>query len=200
MKISLWRRVGGIDGFELCYPGDFGNASRLKELLAEHGYGVSAINFRSRRTGSWLRGSFSSADATERQQVVEDLYRVMDYAADLGCNRVTTCPLNDGTDYVFEADYNDLYRYAEETFAQICAHNPAVKCASIMWMTRGRGACRHPSRRWPLPDRAPQPRRHARHWPLAVGPRATRPAWRAGARWPPVFVHVNDNDRSWDWT
>jgi len=203
-KFALAARVGGIDGFELCYPGDFGNTSRLKELLAEHNYGVSAINFRSRRTGSWLRGSFSSADAVERQQVVEDFYRVMDHAADLGCNRVTTCPLNDGTDYVFEADYNDLYRYAEETFAQICDHNPAVKvCIEFKW-NDPRARCLFATSGETLAfcqtvgaenlgvtlDIGHSLLGHERPG------QAVALLARAGRLF---YVHVNDNDRSWDW-
>ena len=52
----------------------------------------------------------------------------------LGCRRVTTCPLNDGHDYVFEMNYLDAYGYAEETFSAICAHDPALRvCIEYKW-------------------------------------------------------------------
>ena len=51
----------------------------------------------------------------------------MDLGLEVGSPRISTCPLNDGHDYVFEANYLDAYRWAEETFAAICAHNPAVR-------------------------------------------------------------------------
>src|ERR1017187_2047352 len=72
-KLSLAGSVDNIAGVELCYPQDFGNPELLKESLRQHRLGVSAINFRSRRTGQWMRGSFSSHLANERRDVVDDL-------------------------------------------------------------------------------------------------------------------------------
>jgi xylose isomerase len=122
-KLAMAAAVEGCDGVELCYPADFADPKQLKALLAQHGLGVSAVNFRSRRTGQWWRGSFSSDSAQERQEVVDDLRRAMDITAGLGCQRITTCPLNDGTDFPFEADPVALYDHAAETLSAACAHN-----------------------------------------------------------------------------
>lgn len=126
-KLALAAQVEGCDGVELCYPTDFEDPSFLNELLDRHQLGVSAVNFRSRRTGKWQRGSFTSLDSRERQEVVDDLKRAMDHAARLGCNRVSTCPLNEGTDTPFEADFTALYDYAAETLHSACAHNRQVR-------------------------------------------------------------------------
>lgn len=126
-KLTLAGQIEGCDGVELCYPADFENPAELNDLLDRHKLGVSAINFRSRRTGKWWRGSFSSLHAEERSEVVADLKQAMDYAAALGCRRVTTCPLNEGVDNPFEADFTRLYDAAAETLAAACQHNPQVK-------------------------------------------------------------------------
>jgi xylose isomerase len=126
-KLEMASRVEGIDWVELCYPADFGNLSELKGMLERYNFGISAINFRSRRTGKWWRGSFTSEIASERQEVVDDLKRAMDFAAELGCYRITSCPLNDGSDYLFEMDYIKAYDYAAETFLAACAHNRDVR-------------------------------------------------------------------------
>jgi len=126
-RVEMASQVKGADGLEVCYPADFENPDELKKLLDRHELGVSAINFRSRRTGKWWRGSFVSERADERQEVVDDLKRAMDFAAELGCNRVTTCPLNEGTDTVFEADYIKIFEYAAETFSAVCAHSREVR-------------------------------------------------------------------------
>ena len=76
-------RVEHLSGLELCYPQDFGDPQETKDLLAEYRLGVSAINFRCRRNGRWLRGSFSSQVAAERAEVVEDLKRAID-----GCSPI----------------------------------------------------------------------------------------------------------------
>lgn len=123
-KFKVASEIKGLEGLELCYPGDFENLDELKSLLAQYNLGISAVNFRSRRTGAWLRGSFTSAMAHERQEVADDLKRVMDLAAELGCHRITTCPLNDGSDYIFEMDYVKSLDYAAETFAPACSHLP----------------------------------------------------------------------------
>lgn len=203
-KFALARRIEGLDGLELCYPADFSDYDHLKALLQRYGYGVSAVNFRSRRTGRWLRGSFTSASASERRQVVDDLIRAMDLAADLGCNRVTTCPLNDGHDYVFEADYNDLYAYAEETFGQICAHNPQVRvCIEFKW-NDPRARCLFATAGETLAF-CQSVGADNLGVTLDVGHsllgrerpgQAVALLARAGRLF---YVHVNDNDRNWDW-
>jgi hypothetical protein len=55
------------------YPADFDDQS----LLADHGLGVSSINVRSRRSGKWWRGSFTSASRQEREEVVDDFKKAM---------------------------------------------------------------------------------------------------------------------------
>jgi xylose isomerase len=64
-KLAMAGRVEGCDGVELCYPADFENLAELKSLLEQNQLGVAAINFRSRRTGKWWRGSFLSESAAE---------------------------------------------------------------------------------------------------------------------------------------
>jgi xylose isomerase len=126
-RVEMASRVEGADGLEVCYPADFETPGELPQLLIDFGLGVSAVNFRSRRSGKWWRGSFVSELAAERVEVVDDMKRAIDFSAELGCNRVTTCPLNEGADVPFEVDVIRLYDNAIETFRQVCAHNPDVK-------------------------------------------------------------------------
>jgi xylose isomerase len=203
-KFDVAARIEGLDGLELCYPADFVAYDQLKALLQRSGLGVSAINFRSRRTGRWVRGSFTSADASERQEVVDDLRGAMDLAADLGCNRITTCPLNDGHDYPFEADYDRLYAYAEETFGQACAHNRNVKvCIEFKW-NDPRARCLLATAGETLAF-CQTVNADNLGVTLDIGHsllgrerpgQAVALLARAGRLF---YVHVNDNDRNWDW-
>lgn len=126
-RVDMAARVKGADGLEVCYPADFERPGELKKLLARYNLGVSAINFRSRRSGKWWRGSFISEQPQERREVVDDIKRAIDFSVELGCHRITTCPLNEGTDTPFEGDYIRIYDHAAETFSELCAHNRAVK-------------------------------------------------------------------------
>ncbi len=203
-KFSQALQVEGLNGLELCYPADFSDPALLKKLLADSGFGVPAVNVRSRRTGKWLRGSFTSQSAVERAEVVSDFKRAIDLTLEVGARRITTCPLNDGHDTVFEMNYFDAYRFAEETFAQICAHQPDVKvCIEYKWIDpRTRCLLASAGETAAFCQSVSAPNLGATldigHALLA----GERPAQsiallkRAGRLF---YVHLNDNDRNWDW-
>jgi len=203
-KIAIARRVEHLDGLELCYPADFGDLPQLKGLLADAGFGVPAVNVRSRRSGKWLRGAFTSQDPAERAEVVDDFRRAIDLAREVGTRRITTCPLNDGHDYVFEMSYFDAYRFAEETFAVICEHDRDVRVCIEYKLNDPRTRCLLASAGETIAfcDAVGAPNLGAT---LDVGHALLaheRPAqslallWRAGRLF---YVHLNDNDRLWDW-
>ena len=203
-KLALAARIENLDGLELCYPGDFEEYSKLRSLLAASGLGVSAVNFRSRRKGRWLRGSFSSNDARERQEVVEDCWRAIDYARDLGCNRVTTCPLNDGYDYPFELDYAEAYGFAQESFARCCEHDPQVQVHIEYKLNEPRVRCLFATAGETLSFcqesgitnlGVTMDTGHA----LVAGERPAQAVCMVARAKRPLYVHINDNDRSWDW-
>ena len=203
-KFAVAAQIEGLDGLELCYPADFDDVDLLKSLLADHGFGVSSVNVRSRRTGRWLRGSFTSPLASERAEVMDDFKRAMDLAVEVGAHRISTCPLNDGHDYVFEMDYRDAYACAEETLGAICEHNRDVRvCIEYKW-NDPRTRCLFASAGETL------------SFCQAVGAEnlgvtldighallaGERPAQSVAllARADKLFyVHLNDNDRNWDW-
>jgi len=140
-RLKLASKVPGLAGIELGYPADFKDFDVLKKVLKDTGLGVSSVNFRSRRTGAWMRGSFSSVKEQERNEVIADLCKAMDSARELGCNLVSTCPLNDGTDYLFEADYGSLYSYLIESIRKAAEHDPDVKLALEYKLSDPRTQC-----------------------------------------------------------
>jgi xylose isomerase len=203
-KFDLATEVVGLQGLELCYPQEFEDPGLLGKLLQDSGLGVSAINVRSRRQGKWWRGSFSSALEEERREVVDDFKKALDTAAGLGVYRITTCPLNEGHDYVFEMDYLDAYKYTEETLAEICAHNKDVKvCIEYKWNDpRTRSLIGSAGEALAFCQGVGKENLGVT---LDIGhsiQAGERPAQalamlhRAGRLF---YVHLNDNDRNWDW-
>jgi xylose isomerase len=203
-KFALAKQVENLDGLELCYPADFADVALLKSLLQDNNFDVAAINVRSRRAGKWLRGAFSSQSAAERAEVVDDFKRAMDLSVELGAPRISTCPLNDGHDYIFEMNYLDAYRFAEETFAAICAHNRAVRvCIEYKWNDpRARCLLGSAGETLAFCQSVGAPNLGVT---LDIGHALLsreRPAQSAAmlARAQRLFyVHLNDNDRNWDW-
>ncbi|HTX52580.1 MAG TPA: sugar phosphate isomerase/epimerase [Candidatus Baltobacteraceae bacterium] len=203
-KFAMLGKVRGVDGVELCYPADFEKPAELIELLQQSGMGVSGVNFRSRRSGKWWRGAFIAEQAAERQELVDDLRRCMDAAAAIGCARITTCPLNDGADTLFEVDYIKAYDDAAATFSAGCAHNPAIRIcieykksdpiARCLLGTAGETAA------FCLMTGAPNLGAtldigHA----LYAGERPAQSAALLARANRLFYVHLNDNDGSWDW-
>jgi xylose isomerase len=203
-KFAVAAQIEGLDGLELCYPADFGDPKLLQSLIVDHGFGVSAVNVRSRRTGQWLRGAFSSPIAAERAEVIDDFKRAIDAALALGAKRITTCPLNDGHDYVFEVNYLDAYQRAEETFAAICDHDSDFRiCIEYKWSdprTRCLLASAGETVAFCQAVGAPNLGVTMDIGHALLG--GERPAQsvalthRAGRLF---YVHLNDNDRQWDW-
>jgi xylose isomerase len=203
-KFEMASKIKGVEGLELCYPADFENFSELKMLLEKYQFGVSAINFRSRRTGKWWRGSFTSQSPNERQEFIDEVRQAMDAAAELGCHRITTCPLNDGSDYLFEMDYIRAYDYAAETFSAACSHNTRVLVCIEYKESDPRARC--------LFGTAGETASfcqltgadnlgvtldigHA----LYTGERPAQSAVLLAKAKRLFYVHLNDNDGRWDW-
>lgn len=203
-KLAMASRIQGLDGLELCYPADFENPAELKALLARYPFGISGINFRSRRTGKWWRGSFISEKSSERREVVDDLKRAMDCAAELGCHRVTTCPLNEGADTLFEVDYLRVYDYAAETFSAACAHNRNIRLCIEYKKNDPMARCIFGTAGETLSfcllagaDNlgATLDVGHA----LYAGERPAQSAALLARAGRLFYVHLNDNDGRWDW-
>lgn len=203
-KFAMAAQVEKMSGLELCYPQDFGDPAQLKELLRKYNLGVSAINFRSRRTGQWMRGSFTSQLSHERREVVEDLKKAMDYAVELGCKRITTCPLNEGHDYIFEMDYTQAYTFFEETIREAAAYNPEVKiCIEYKWNDpRARCFLGNAGETLAFCQQVGLPNvgvtldfGHS----IQAGERPAQTAVMLARANRLFYVHLNDNDKYWDW-
>ena len=203
-KFSMASKVEGIDGLELCYPADFEDLKKLNALLKKHNFGVPAINFRSRRTGKWWRGSFTAESASERQDFIDEVKKTMDAAGELGCNRITTCPLNDGSDYLFEMDYIKAYDDAAEIFSKACSHNRNVRVCIEYKESDPRARCLFGN----AGETASFCQLVGAHnlgvtldigHALYAGERPAQSAVLLAKAKRLFYVHLNDNDGRWDW-
>jgi xylose isomerase len=75
----------------------------------------------------WGRGSLAAPDAPTRQAAVDEVKKVMDWAADLDCPYVDVWPGQDGFDYSFQADYLAAWKWLRDGLAACAEHNNKVR-------------------------------------------------------------------------
>lgn len=126
-RLSMVRRVRGIDGIEVVYPADFADPGQAVSMIQDSGLPVSAVNLNVKSAKKWQPGSVTATDAQLRADAVADLKTAMDLAAELGAWMVTCCPLIDGHNYAFQADYVKQWRWLEEGIREGARYRPDVK-------------------------------------------------------------------------
>lgn len=128
-KLALAGSINGCSGVELVFPADFENPKALPALLERHGLGVAAVNLNVKSDPLWRRGSFSAEDASVRRQAAQQLRQVMDHAAALDCNLVTSAFLNDGADYPFEINHREAFEWTVDGVREGASHRSDVRVA-----------------------------------------------------------------------
>lgn len=130
-KLELAASVEGVSGVEPVYPFDFQGMSyqSFKDLLAKNNLQVSSVNVNIKAEPKFHQGALTSIDPGIRAEAVQYIKTGMDWAAELGTNLVTVCPLSDGHDYSFEIDYRVAWRNMVDGLSEAAAYNPNVKLA-----------------------------------------------------------------------
>lgn len=120
-------KIKGCSGLEVVYPQQVKDPVLAKKFLSDNGMGVAALNVNVKSEPKWVYGSISSPDAKVRAEAVEYMKTGLDFASELGCNKVTIAFLNDGSDYPFELDFVRAFNDAVECVRAAAMHRPDVK-------------------------------------------------------------------------
>ncbi len=208
-KFATVAGIPGYSGVEVIYPYEVGPAAgisveELQKTLDKYGLGVSAINVNVKGEPEFVSGGITSPDKAVRGKAIQFIKEAKDFAAEIGVNRVTCCPLGDGFEFPFQTDYQRAWGYLEEAFGEGAAHRPEV----ILH----------------IEYKAKETRRHcflARaadtlvlinkigvknlgvtmdygHSILAdEHPAETLSVLHSSGY--PYYIHINDNDKTWDW-
>lgn len=120
-------KIKGCSGLEVVYPQQVKDPMLAKKILSDNGMGVAALNVNVKGEPKWVYGSISSPDAKVRAEAVEYMKTGLDFASELGCNKVTIAFLNDGSDYPFELDFVRAFNDAVECVRAAAKHRPDVK-------------------------------------------------------------------------
>lgn len=99
---------------------------QIRALLAKTGLKVGSLAVDTFANPLYKKGSLSSTDPEVRARAIEDSKRVMDFAAEIGCEIVTLWPGQDGYDYIFAADYIKERQLFSDGVAELCRYNPNI--------------------------------------------------------------------------
>jgi len=203
-RLEMAASVKGADGIEVVYPTDFEDMDQGVRLIKESGLAVSAVNLNVKSAKKWQTGSFTSTAPKLRAEAVADLKRCADLAVELGAGMVTCCPLIDGHNYNFEADYVKQWNWLEGGIAEAARHRGDVKISLEYKPNESRNYCilRDMGRTLYLCERVGLPNvgvtmdvGHA----LVAGESPAEVLCLAQGAGRLFYVHLNDNARDWDW-
>jgi len=202
--LAMTQQVKGVDGVEVVYPSDFRNVRETVSLIKDSGLPVSAVNLNVKSEKKWQTGSFTSIDAQLRADAVADMRTVMDLAAELDAWMVTCCPLIDGHNYVFQADYSKQWQWLEDGIREASGYRSDVKISLEYKLNESRNyvILGDMGRTLYLCEALDRPNvgvtMDVGHALVAKETPAAMVALAAHAG-RLFYVHFNDNGREWDW-
>lgn len=205
-KLALAEQIEGASGVEAVYPFDYAGQTvdSMKALLAQHHLQVSSVNVNTKAETKFHQGALTSIDPGIRAEAVAYLKAGMDWAAGLGVNLVTVCPLSDGHDYHFEINYRDAWRWLVECLGEAAAYRPEVRLSVEYKQSEPRarvivpnvGTVLHLCSQIALPNVGVTVDTGHALYAAETTAQALTLAHDAGRLF---LVHINDNYRNWDW-
>lgn len=123
------QQVKGLDGLELVgnWHVNDQNVRSVAQTFKKRGLKICMLVPDLWTQAKWGRGSIAAPDKKTRQAGVDEVRKVMDWAAEVGCPYVDVWPGQDGYDYAFQADYNESWKWLKEGLAACASHNKKVK-------------------------------------------------------------------------
>ncbi|WED28758.1 sugar phosphate isomerase/epimerase [Vibrio sp. DW001] len=135
--------IEGMTGAELVYPYEvnYENLIELKLLLAKYDITVAAINVNVKAEEDFKSGGLTSPDAAVRARAVQFIKEAKDFAEEVNADKVQCCPLSDGYEFSFQANYSDTWKRLKDTFAEAGAYKPNIPLFIEYKPNEVRGRC-----------------------------------------------------------
>lgn len=203
-KYALAASIDGLTGVESIYPYEVNDAAATRALAQRHGLRFAAINVNVKAEPAFRSGGLTSADPAVRAHAVRLIKEAKDFAEAVGADKVTCCPLGDGYEFSFEADYAVVWKRLVEAFGEAADYKRSVPLFIEFKPSETRGRCY-------LDDTAKTllllrdigirelgVTLDFGHATYGDSNPAEELALCAASGFP-YYVHINDNDGKWDW-
>jgi xylose isomerase len=203
-RLGMVAEMEGIDGVEAVFPYEVGEAETFRKALEANDLNVAAINVNVKAEPEFRNGGLTSIDPAVRAKAVQLIKDAKDYAATVGADKVTCCPLGDGYEFSFHCDYGLAWRHLVETLGEAGRHRPEAPLFVEYKPSETRGRC--------FVDTAAKAlcllndigvkemgitldfghSMYGNENPAEVVSLLAASPY-------PYYVHINDNDGRWDW-
>ena len=140
-KFKLMTQIEGYDGVEIVYPYEVNDPKKTREILDKHHLKVAAINVNVKAEPEFRNGGLTSHDKAVREKAVRFIKEAKDFAAAVGADKVTCCPLGDGYEFSFQYDYATAWRYLIETFGEAGSYKTEIPLFIEYKPSETRGRC-----------------------------------------------------------
>ncbi len=115
-KFEMMAQIEGYSGVEIVYPYEVNDAEQTKKALAAHNLSVAAVNVNVKAEPEFRNGGLTSNQKEIRQKAVQFIKDAKDFAAAVGADKVTCCPLGDGYEFAFQYDYAEAWKNLVDGF------------------------------------------------------------------------------------
>ncbi|MCF7954020.1 MAG: sugar phosphate isomerase/epimerase [Spirochaetales bacterium] len=203
-KFDMVSKLEGINGVEIVYPYEVQDPQETKRLIDAYGLEIAAINVNVKAEPEFKNGGLTSPKKEVREKAVRFIKQAKDFAEAVGADKVTCCPLGDGYEFAFQADYGEMWNRLEETFTEAGSYKPSIPLFIEYKPSETRGSCY-------LDSAATTLNLLNRIGIKEMGVTIDFGHSIYGGNTPaeevsliehspfPYYVHINDNDGKWDW-
>ncbi|MBW2435375.1 MAG: TIM barrel protein, partial [Deltaproteobacteria bacterium] len=92
-KFKLMTQIDGYDGVEIVYPYEVSDPKITRKILDKYKLNVAAVNVNVKAEPEFRDGGLTSHDKAVRAKAVRFIKEAKDFAAAVGADKVTCCPL-----------------------------------------------------------------------------------------------------------
>lgn len=193
-----------IDGVESVYPYEVSDPQTIRRLMDKHGLRWAAVNVNVKAEPEFRNGGLSSPKKEVREKAVRFIREAKDFARAVGADKVTCCPLGDGYEFNFQAEYRTSWKRLVETLGEGAAYLPEIPLFIEYKPSETRGRCYVDTAAkalWLLNDIAvPETGVTVDFghsiWAGETPAEAVSLVAESPYR---MYIHINDNDARWDW-
>jgi xylose isomerase len=203
-RLQMIASMEGVDGVEAVHPYEVSDPKSVRELMARYGLNWAAVNANVKAEPEFRSGGVTSTRKEVRDKAVRFIKEAKDFAKAVGADKVTCCPLGDGYEFHFQAEYARAWKNLVETFGEAGSYLPEITLFVEYKPSETRGRCYVDSASKTLcllNDIGVEQMGVTIDFGHSIwgGETPAEAVSLVGESRFPFYIHINDNDARWDW-